>query len=284
MTRQRLIEALGTRETFPWETVSECLSDPDRAIPSLLLLLEREARGLTISPEEERAIFLASHILAALRVSDAFAPLCDVLCRSPERAQLLFGDTLADSVPMALMALARNRAEACWACVANPRADWMVREAFLRAWTHEVLHERVPQTEAAERLRGFPTRIAPDPGSYLWAGWMTAIADLGLVELRQLVESLFATGHVARDEFGYLPVDQAAFREDLAEGERLRRQGALAHASWASDKGYRPLGPLRADFEIGARHLYQLDGQALRRSPYPAPLLRVAEPGEDFNG
>ncbi|MBO0345657.1 DUF1186 domain-containing protein [Roseibium sp. CAU 1637] len=282
ITRQGIIDALAARDHFPWEVIEGCLSDPDECVPIFLLLLEREARGLEISPSEGRACFFATHLLAALRVTDALAPLTAILCNSPDRANLLFGDAIGDSIPMALMGLCAGKADAIWDRVAAPGADWVVREAYLRAWTHEALQERVPPDLMIERLRGFPSKIAPEPDSYLWAAWMTAIADLGLSELKPLVESLFQTGHIARDPFGYLPVDQAAFSEDLAEAALLRQQGTITLASWAQQKGYRPFAPKETDFRHAARHIMALGHSTRQQHPYPAPLLRVAEPDEDF--
>lgn len=280
--RQSFIEGLAQRDRFPWETISCCLTQPDDCIPIFLLLLERQARGLPISSTEEKACFFATHVLAAHRVNETLSPLSEILLKSRTKASLIFGDAIGDSIPRVLMGIGAGESGLAWESVCTPGANWMVREAFLRLWTFEALNGRVDEADAITKLRNFPNKVSPEPDNPLWGGWMTAIADLGLRDLKPLVESFFETGHIARDEFGYLPIDRAAFEEDLQEGVDMRGQDSATQASWARMKGYRPFMASEDDFRSAARHVFPEGRIGPNRRRYPAPLLRVAEPDKDF--
>ena len=52
------------------------------------------------------------------------------------------------------------------------------------------------RVEAARFLRACHHDLRPQSSSYVWDGWQSAIALLGLVELKPLVERVFQRGYI----------------------------------------------------------------------------------------
>lgn len=252
MNRQELIASLARRDLFPWRTIAACLDNPGSCVPALLLLIERRARGLSLSEEEGHALYYGIHILAALRVREAAAPLTTILCGDTEAAADLVGDAIGDTVPRMLMAFMPALAGRAWDVVASPQIDWIVREAFLRAWTFAVQEDTIPLSIAADKLRQFPVTVCPEPDSFLWAGWLNAIADLGLSELEANVRRAFETGQITADEFGFFPADIETFHSDIA---RMSVSNPAERKALQKRRGYTPFQPSQDDFAQAARHV-----------------------------
>ncbi|SHL35485.1 DUF1186 domain-containing protein [Roseibium suaedae] len=275
MNRQELIASLARRDLFPWRTIGLCLDRPELCIPPLLLLLERKARGLFLSEDEHRALYYGVHILAALKVREAASPLTAILCGDLEEAAELVGDAIGDTVPRILMAFMPALADRAWDVVASPQIDWIIREAFLRAWTYAVLEEAVPLEIAAEKLRQFPSTVCPEPDSFLWAGWLNAIADLGLGSLKANAMRAFETGQIAADEFGFFPADIETFHSDLA---RMDASTAQQRRAFLLRRGYRPFQPTHDEFAQASRHVLVRETEEKG-----SLLLKAAESDTPYN-
>ncbi|MBD8892358.1 DUF1186 domain-containing protein [Roseibium litorale] len=276
MNRQELIASLARRDLFPWRTIDLCLKDPSLCIPPLLLLLERKARGLSLNEDENRALYYGIHLLAALKVREAAAPLTAVLCGNLEEAAELVGDSIGDTVPRLLMAFTPAMADHAWDVVASPQIDWIIREAFLRAWTFAVLQGEVPLDIAAEKLKQFPATVCPEPDSFLWAGWLNAIADLNLQELQTNAGRAFENGQISADEFGFFPADIETFRSDLA---RMAASDPKEREAILLRRGYRPFQPTNEDFMRAARHVLTREEEEETSSM----LLKAAESDSPYN-
>ncbi|MEJ8476230.1 hypothetical protein [Roseibium algae] len=255
MKRQDIITELADRSRLPWSTLSFCLENHDACVPTFLLLLEREVRGLLLAEEEQRALFFGIHLLGAFQVREAFAPLQTALCGDSIRAVRLVGDAIGDTVPRVLMGLGKHKSDACWDAVASPQTDWLVREAFLRCWTFEVLEDRLSMQAAEEKLRRFPTSVAPEPDNFLWMAWMTAIADLGLSSLAPLIDRTINSGQIETGPLGLLPNDIAVFHEDLKEAKKARKEKQPAFNIWRELKRYTAFSGTYQDFYQAGCHV-----------------------------
>jgi len=56
----------------------------------------------------------------------------------------------------------------------------------------------LPRTEATRFLRACYSEIKPQENCFVWHGWQSAIAMLGLVELKPLVDQAFRLGYISQ--------------------------------------------------------------------------------------
>ncbi len=92
--------------------------------------------------------------------------------------------------------------------ILDPAADEFARARMCEALAMVTLRGELPRAEAARFLRACHHDLRPRSCSFVWDGWQSAIAMLGLVELKPLVERAF--------RHGYIDPDSATF-EDFEE-------------------------------------------------------------------
>ncbi|WP_417688086.1 hypothetical protein [Roseibium sp.] len=164
------------------------------------------------------------------------------------------GDSVADTIPQVLMSTAHAQAGRCWNIAISRQHDWLVREAFLRCWTYLALMGEVSRVEATKMLRSFPKDGGLPADSFLWTGWLTAIADLGLDQLVPVVEETIATGQLEMNSLAILSSDIDVFYNDLHEANSVQRTPE-EFTKWKLRKRYTPFSEAYEDFFRAARHV-----------------------------
>jgi len=81
--------------------------------------------------------------------------------------------------------------------ILDAEADEYIRSRMLEAIAMVTLRGEMPRAEAARFLRACYCELEPQDECWVWNGWQSAIALLGLVELKPLVEEAFARGFIS---------------------------------------------------------------------------------------
>jgi hypothetical protein len=105
--------------------------------------------------------------------------------------------------------------EPLYEVILDPGADEYVRSRMCETIAMVTLRGEIPRAEAVRFLRACYFDLDPqDPEveCWVWHGWQTAIAMLGLVELKPLVEQAFARGLISDAWLSF-----RHFEEDLQE-------------------------------------------------------------------
>ena len=85
--------------------------------------------------------------------------------------------------------------------ILDPKVDEFIRSRMLEVIAMVTLRGEMPRSEAARFLRACFSEIDPRDECFVWNGWQSAIALLGLVELKPLVEEAFARGFISNSWF-----------------------------------------------------------------------------------
>lgn len=245
MNRQDLIDRLAERTAYPADAVSYCLDQRDRTAAIFLPILEKAAAGKPIPKTENQALFLGLHLLAALRVEKAFYPLQQLAVQIPLRLHQIFGeDALGSTFPRILISICHDQKDLLWQAFEAKGSDFLIRDAFLRAWTYEVLEHRLSQAAAVRLLTGFLDGSDAPPGDDpIWIGWMNAIADLGYRDLVPVVERALSSGQILSQESSLADTEFRSFDSALKEAEASEDRSAFQ-----ADRGYIPFGETRGDW------------------------------------
>jgi len=243
MNRGTIIAELAERARLPWATLDACLCDKTRSETIFVNLLHRVQTGPPLTTEEERALFYGIHILAALQLETALDPLVEILQNRREEIDRILGDeAIGDTLPRILMALGAGQGDTYWRVATQSAADWLIRDAFFKAWTFEVLSGRISRRTACNRLRKVPQVMPVAEDSPLWLSWMNAIADLGFTKLLPDVEAAYQSGQV---EVGRLTVSDRDF-EDVRTRTAANTQYVRRKPDWRSRNGFVPFGQASA--------------------------------------
>ncbi len=239
MDRQKILADLADRSSYPKHAIDYSVQVPDRTAAIFLPILGRAQRWQAEEPLEMDALYFGIHLLAANKTTEAFGPLVDLLTRFPDAADRVLGENaIGTTVPRVLMALAAGKADTLWRIATDNRLDFLIRDAFLRAWTFEVMELRVSHVAATRLLSAFLNEeTRPPPDDFIWNGWLTAISDLGFEELLPAIERAIAHGCISEEDASVNHADFSKFKAGLQETLETNDRSALQVA-----RGYIPFG------------------------------------------
>jgi hypothetical protein len=213
---------------LPREAMRWALDHWDEAAPGLLAVLERFADGTDRSEEAVGATFFILHLAAEKRETRAFAPLCR-LVKDAEAVEKVLGDGVTTTLKGILIGTYDGDLEALKGVIETEEADEYARAGALEALAYLTATGRIARDETTAYLEGLYQTLQPQGESFVWVGWQSAVALLGLEALAGLVRQAFARGLIDR-----MVMDYHHFEEDLArtlaDPERMAgfRQDRLA--------------------------------------------------------
>ncbi len=239
LDRRDILENLADPETYPAKMLAYCLKNPDRSAAIFLPILGKAANGTDLDALEQRSFYLGLHILAVLQIPNTFDSVYRLATQQPLILADLLGEVgLGETFPRVLMCLGRGKAGDLWEGFQNSTLDFMIRDAFLRAWTYEALQGRVNAVSAERNLRGFlKSENAPSPDDPIWSGWLIAIADLGYSELVSVARDAVASGRILAEDENVAAKEFEGFETALGEA-----QSDTDLPEFLKARGYIPFG------------------------------------------
>ena len=253
MDRARIISDLAGRTRLPWDALEYCLGRRGRSSTIFLAMLNRLASVGALSAEEERALYYGLLVLAYHQRTAALPDLLKLLeCRREESDRLLGDAAIGEVLPRVLMAIGEDHVDDLWAFAMNAPADWLIRDAVLKAWVFFGLTGIVTRDTAQTHLATFPSAAGLSPEDPFWISWMNAVADLGLTELKPLISDIVESGQIERGPLGLSDADYRDILTRLEESTASSRQSI----SWRQRAGYTPFGEedrVKYDFYNAAR-------------------------------
>jgi hypothetical protein len=226
--------------------------------PILLATLVSAADGTDRSDRTNKILFFGIYLMAQVRETRAFRPLCAVAADG-ERIFRLIGDGVTEDLSLILSRIYDGDPAALRMLIETADADEYVRSAALDTLAWLTATGRLGRDETAHYLRDLYTTLRPKDGCYVWVAWQRAIARLGLDELVRLVEHAFDRGWIDAGELGLrdfhrrLRAARQAAEPTAVFDSHIREDGRLndvvAHMSgWAAfrPEKARGLGPVPA--------------------------------------
>jgi uncharacterized protein DUF1186/SEC-C motif-containing protein len=209
------LHAVATERELPDFAVGMCTVRIEEAAPKLRAVLLRAADGQELSDDESLLLFRGLHILGGARDREACQPLLRLLRRPFQELDDLIGDTVIESLANIVTGLFDDNSDALFALIVDGSIDGFIREALFGAATFLAWEGRIERDRYREFLVRFHEERAAEDGDQAWAGWLQAIALLGLRDLVPLVDDAFRGNRLPPEWF-----DRPQFDEDLAEAER----------------------------------------------------------------
>jgi hypothetical protein len=204
---------------LPREAMRWALDHWDEAAPGLLGVLERFADGTGRSEAAVSAAFFILHLAAERRETRAFAPLCRLL-KDAEASEEVLGDGITTSLKGILIGTYDGDLEALKGVIEAEGADEYARAGALAVLAYLAATGRVAREEAEAYLLRLHDVLRPQHESFVWYGWTSAVALLGLEAMSDVVRRAFGRGLIDPMVTNY-----DLFRRDLgrtlADPERM---------------------------------------------------------------
>jgi hypothetical protein len=219
-----IIERLGQAEAPPEDVIGAAREERGAAAPAFIDLVERYLAGEP-SAAAEGALFYVFHLLGEWRETSAYRPLARLLASDPERLEAVLGDALVSTSHRIMAAVFDGDPAPLQAVIEAEDADPYVRSRMLEALAMLVLRGELERGEVARYLRDAFSNLRPRDASFVWFGWRSAIAALGLAELTSLVRNAFERGLIDRTEMTFAE-HQSDLKHALAHPESPWPQAA----------------------------------------------------------
>ena len=209
-----LIAQLAAPGSIPVETIRGARADRPAATRVFLQAIERYLAGQA-DPETVEALFWIFHLFGEWREKSAYRLLALLMRQPDEELAFILGDAVTESSHRVMAAVFDGDAKPLYDAILDRNADEYARSQMCEALAMVALRGELPREEAARFLRTSFAQLEPEGGNFVWHGWQSAIALLGLDELKPLVELAFARGYIARE---WLSLED--FAEDLSRPNR----------------------------------------------------------------
>jgi hypothetical protein len=223
MEPQAILHHLAHAEGLPADVIRAARVQRDELAPILVDFVERHLAGEARARELDGALFFVFHLLGEWREKSAYRPLARLLAGPPDQLERALGGAITETSHRVMAAVFDGDPRPLYEAIETEHADEFARSRMLEALAMVTLHGGLDRSEVAPYLRdGFMT-LRPHAQNFVWHGWQSAIALLGLGELRSLVKRAFERGLIGPEVMDY-----EDFRRDL--------EHALAHpeAPWRS--------------------------------------------------
>jgi hypothetical protein len=148
-------------------------------------------------------LFFIFHLLGEWREKSAYRPLVRLL-RCPEHElNAILGDGITSTTHRVMAAVFDGDPQPLYEIILDPDAEEYVRSRMCETLAMLVLRGELDRTQVARFLRAAFNEIRPQAQCFAWQGWQSAIAMVGLSELKVLVKRAFDRGFIDRHWLGF---------------------------------------------------------------------------------
>jgi hypothetical protein len=191
----QILQALNERGRLPVEPIHEARAKREAIVPLVLQEIDEFiATGRTRIGED--ALFVAFHLLGEWRETTAYRPLANLMRLPSDALESVLGGAITATAHRVMAAVFDGDPAPLHAIIRDEAADEFIRSGMIHALVMLTLSGAVPRAETAAFLRDCYDRLQPREGCFVWDGWQYAVAWLGLVELKPLVQKAFARGWI----------------------------------------------------------------------------------------
>lgn len=206
----RILSELSALDAIPVAAIQAARDRREALAPVFIGEIEAFKPAPIYDDEETARLFLIFHLLGEWRETAAYRPLCRFLQWDPEALAAVLGDAAVATSPSVIAAVFDGDPGPLYETILNSAANEFVRVGMFECLVNLVRLDRLDRDEAVRFLEACPEQLEERPETAIWGAWATAVAELGEVDLRPLVERIFEQGFVDS-----MLMDFDDFQEDL---------------------------------------------------------------------
>jgi hypothetical protein len=203
----QILDQLGPAEGLPVDAIRAATANRAAMVPVILRAFDDYA---TAGPSRQNALFFAFHLLGQWREKSAYRPLAAFLRRPTEAIEPIISGATTETTHRVMAAIFDGDPQPLYEVILEPTADEFIRARMCAALAMVTLRGELPREEAARFLRSCYDILERQEECFVWDGWQSAIAMLGLSELKPLVKQAFERGFIDQGWLGF-----EDFEEDL---------------------------------------------------------------------
>ena len=187
-----ILHQLAHAEGMPTDAILAAREQRAAVAPALIDLIERYLAAEPDAFALEGALFYAFHLLGEWHETAAYRPLARLLALEKDEVEEILGDARTETVQRVMAQVFDGDPQPLHEVIEAEPADPFVRSRMLETLALLVLRGALARDEVARYLRDAFGDLRPHDTNFVWYGWQSAIAALGLKELSSLVRKAFA--------------------------------------------------------------------------------------------
>jgi hypothetical protein len=200
MDPAQIVQRLNERDRIPVEAIHAADADRPAAVAAFLQAIEQHLSPDGV-PVPIDALFFMFHLLGEWREKSAYRLLARLLRGPEDEVQSIFG--YGETVHRVMAAVFDGDPEPLYEIIRDEKAHDIVRAQMCDAVAMVTLRGELPRAEAERFLRMCYSEFGSQHDNFVWHGWQSAIALLGLAELKPMVKQAFARGLVDSSWLGF---------------------------------------------------------------------------------
>ena len=209
----KILHELTYAEGLPKEALKAA---SDQRIEMMPLFVEEIETYLALEPAARvmpTPLFFIFHLLGEWREKAAYRPLARLLSLPAAEVDRIFGDGITTTSHRVMAAVFNGDPEPVYDIILDRNAEEFIRAGMCEALAMVTLRGELDRAVAGRFLRDAFMEMRPQAGCYVWVGWQSAIAMLGMSDLKSLVKKAFDRGFIDSHVLGF-----DHFEEDLRRG------------------------------------------------------------------
>jgi hypothetical protein len=213
MDATAIIHDLTHSEGLPKEALKAASAQRVEMVPMFLKEIEDHLALEPAARAKPTPLFFIFHLLGEWREKTAYRPLARLLRLPGEEVEAIFGDGITTTGHRVMAAVFDGDPDPLYQIILDPNAEQFIRSSICEALAMVTLRGEFDRDLAGRFLRDAFMHMQPQAESYAWVGWQSAIAMLGMSDLKLLVRKAFDRGFIDRHALGF-----DDFEQDLKQG------------------------------------------------------------------
>jgi hypothetical protein len=185
-------------------------------VEMLPLFLDEIETYLALEPAaraQPTPLFFIFHLLGEWREKAAYRPLARLLRLPRREVDRIFGDGITTTSHRVMASVFDGDPEPLYDIILDPNAEQFIRAGMCEALAMVTVRGELDRAATGRFLRDAFMELQPQRQNYVWVGWQSAIAMLGMTDLKFLVRKAFDRGFIDSHVLGF-----DHFEEDLRRG------------------------------------------------------------------
>ena len=207
MDATQILDPLAFQERLPVEAIRAAEADRASVVPVFVRAIEQYLSG-DADPSVQDSLFFVFHLLGSWREKSAYRPLAQLLRRPRDDIDAIFGGAVTETSHRVMAAVFDGDPNPLYDVILDADVDEFIRSRMCEVIAMVTLRGEMPRAEAIRFLHTCYSELDPKEECFVWNGWQSAIALLGLAELKPLVEQAFARGSIHRGWLGFEDFEQ----------------------------------------------------------------------------
>jgi hypothetical protein len=201
MDAARILDDLCDRKRLPVEAIRAADVNRAAVAPVFLRAIEEYLAapgfGNPAAASRSYGLFLVFHLLGQWRERSAYRLLAQLLRRPRDEVDVIFGGAITETTHRVMAAVFDGDPAPLYEAILDPKSDEFIRSRMFDALAMVTLHGALPREEAVRFLHACFVQLEPQGENFAWVGLQSAVAMLGLAELKPEVEQAFARGCIS---------------------------------------------------------------------------------------